>query len=105
MRFLIRLVELFLVLWLVRFVWRTVAGWLSVFGSSPQFGGGAPPRQGNSPRSASNMPPRELMKDPQCGTYVSPEVSIRLQFRGQELHFCSRECEQQFLRNQSKQSA
>ena len=104
MRLLIWVLELIAVLWLVRVLWRTAAGWLGVSGDSPQSAG-SDPRPGGPVRSASRLPPRELMKDPQCGTYVSPEVSIRLLFRGQELHFCSRQCEQQFLQAQSKLSA
>jgi YHS domain-containing protein len=104
MRVLIWVLQVIAVLWLARVFWRTVAGWLGVSGNSSQFGGSSPPR-GDPGRSASRLPPRELIKDPHCGTYVSPEVSIRAQFRGQELHFCSRECEQKFLQAQSKQSA
>ena len=103
MRFLIRLLEVILVVWLVRAAWRTLAGWLGNLGDSTQSGSSSP-RRSDSVTSPSGMPPRELVKDPQCGTYDSPEVSIRTQFRGQELHFCSRECEQQFLQAQSKQS-
>jgi YHS domain-containing protein len=104
MRFLVRLLEVALVLWLVRAAWRTVAGWLVDSGGSGRFGGSRP-RPSDPVRSPSGMPPRELVKDPQCGTYVSPDVSIRTRFHGQELHFCSHECEQQFLLAQSKQSA
>jgi YHS domain-containing protein len=104
MRVLILVLQAVMVLWLIRVFWRRVAGWLGVSGDSSQAQGPGP-RRDDPAGSASHLPPRELVKDPQCGTYVSPEVSVRTRFRGQELHFCSRECEQQFLQAQSKQSA
>jgi hypothetical protein len=33
-----------------------------------------------------------LHRDPWCGTYVSPEISVPLEQSGQVLHFCSQEC-------------
>ena len=100
MRILIRLLQVLLVLWLVRLAWRTLAGWL---GASGDPSAGSHSRSRYSVRSPSGMPHRELMKDPQCGTYVSPEVSIQARFRGEELHFCSRECQEQFFRTQAEQ--
>ena len=108
MRVLMWLLQVMAVLWLVRTLWRTAARWLGVSqGSSEsgEFGAAQSPRQGGPFRKASGMAPRELMKDPQCGTYVSPELSIRARFQGTELHFCSRECEQQFFQTQSEKSA
>jgi YHS domain-containing protein len=108
MRVLIWLLQIVAVLWLVRTLWRMVARWLGVSresSESGEFRAGQRPRPGGPFRTASGMAPRELMKDPQCGTYVSPELSIRARFRGTELHFCSRECEQQFFQTQSEKSA
>jgi YHS domain-containing protein len=104
MGLLIRLLQVLIVLWLIRVLWRTVAGWFGASGGSPQVREEGQ-RRGDPARPDPRLSPRELVKDPQCGTYVSPEVSIRTLFRGRELHFCSRECEQQFLRTQSEQSA
>ncbi len=105
MRVLILVLQAIAVLWLVRTLWRTVAGWLGVSQDPSQFATGEDPRRGAPFRAGPGMPPRELMKDPQCGTYVSPEVSIRARFQGRELHFCSRECEQTFFQTQSQKSA
>ena len=104
MKLLIWILQIVLVLWIVRFLWRTVSGWFAASQDSAEF---RPPgsRPGDSGQPASRLAPRELVKDPQCGTYVSPDVSVHTRFRGQELHFCSRECEQRFLQSQSELSA
>ncbi len=104
MRVLIWILEVIAVLWLVRVLWRTIAGWLGVLRGSSQFAGSEPQRS-NPVRPASGMAPQELVKDPQCGTFVSPELSIRARSQGRELHFCSRECEQKFFQAQSGKSA
>jgi YHS domain-containing protein len=36
------------------------------------------------------------MRDPVCGTFVSTELSRRLKWEGQVLHFCSQECLEKF---------
>lgn len=94
LRVLIRVLQAIAILWLLRLLWRTVGGWLGFPERSMPSGIGEPPR-----------PVRELKKDPQCGTYVSPELSVRAQFRGEELHFCSRACEEKFRQTQSEKSA
>jgi YHS domain-containing protein len=33
-----------------------------------------------------------LYRDPICGTYVSPEISVKSSKSGQITHFCSAEC-------------
>jgi YHS domain-containing protein len=86
------------ILWLVRTLGRAAAYWLGV--SEPHAAEG---RRGSNPVGKTlAMAPRELMKDPQCGTYIAPELSIRASFRGRELHFCSHECEQRFLQTTSE---
>lgn len=104
MRVLMWVLQVIAVLWVVRVLWRTVAGWLGVLGGSSQFAGSGP-RRSNPVRPDSGMAPKELVKDPQCGTFVSPELSIRARSQGRELHFCSRECEQKFFQAQSAKSA
>jgi len=96
-RVLIGFLAILLVLSLVRFVWRMVTGWVRFLraGTGPGVAGPSEPR----------MVPRELRKDPQCGMYVSPELSIRSRYRGEELHFCSRECKEKFFQVQSEKSA
>ena len=99
-RVLIRVLEVLAVLWVLRTLWRTAAGWLGFPDRPMQSVGGQPPRSGSP-----GMAPRELQKDPQCGTYVSPELSVRSRIGGEELHFCSTECEEKFRQTQSKKSA
>ena len=63
-------------------------------------------RARSSARRAANAGPASLPKpvtlcrDPYCGTYVSPEVSVRATQAGQELHFCSAECRDRYLRSE-----
>jgi hypothetical protein len=51
-------------------------------------------------RPASPPHPVTLYRDPYCGTHVSPEISVRATQGGQELHFCSAECRDRYLRSQ-----
>lgn len=41
----------------------------------------------------------KTVRDPMCGMFVSTELSHRLQWHGQLLHFCSEECLQQYRRS------
>ena len=38
----------------------------------------------------------ELKKDPVCGTYVSTAASVTRTVHGEVLHFCSKECRDQY---------
>ena len=38
----------------------------------------------------------EMVRDPVCGMFVSTEITHRLREHGQMLHFCSRECLEQY---------
>lgn len=105
LRALIWVLEVIAVLWLLRFLVRMVAGWLGFPQGSPRFGRDRAPRPGSPFPAQPRMAPRELKKDPQCGTYVSPELAIQSRYRGEELYFCSRECEQKFLQVQSEKPA
>jgi len=44
-----------------------------------------------------------LLRDPWCGTHVSPEISFPLEQAGQVVHFCSAECRTRY--QQSSQRA
>jgi hypothetical protein len=44
--------------------------------------------------------PIPLHRDPWCGTYVSPEISVRWQQAGRIEHFCSSECLDRYARSQ-----
>jgi YHS domain-containing protein len=45
-----------------------------------------------SPRSSGAGVRGEMARDPECGMFVSTELSRRLHWKGQVLHFCSQEC-------------
>lgn len=90
MRLIVRLLEI--LFWVVIVVWvlRLLFGRLLrvYFGST---------------RSRTNAPPPapparggETFRDPVCGTYVSPEVSVSALFQGQRVHFCSEECMERY---------
>ncbi|WP_243366530.1 transcriptional regulator [Fundidesulfovibrio soli] len=40
----------------------------------------------------------EMVKDPACGAYVSPEDSVQASIDGQTRHFCSYECRDAYIR-------
>ena len=46
--------------------------------------------------------PLPLFRDPICGTFVSPEVSIRIERAGQVEHFCSEQCRDRYLKSQQQ---
>jgi YHS domain-containing protein len=56
-------------------------------------------RDSANPRRSLRREPLTLHRDPFCGTHVSPEVSVRITHGGQELHFCSTECRDRYLRS------
>jgi len=43
----------------------------------------------------------ETVRDPVCGMFVSTELAHRLNWRGQALYFCSKECLERYRRNAS----
>lgn len=38
----------------------------------------------------------EMVRDPECGMFVSTELSHPLQWKGQVLHFCCEQCLQKY---------
>src|SRR5262245_38890844 len=96
---LMRIFEIIAVLWIVQFLWKEYV--------RSQANGGGPRvrvrgrRYAPPPSSARPAAPQELKRDPQCGTYVSPELSHRCVYRGQEIDFCSAGCAQAFLKAHS----
>ena len=46
-----------------------------------------------------------LYRDPSCGTYVSPEISFKLEKPGHITHFCSAECRERYLRLSASRAA
>ena len=45
----------------------------------------------------------EMVQDPQCGTYVPKREARRKVIDGTERHFCSKECEDKFLKGSGGQ--
>ncbi|HEV7968280.1 MAG TPA: hypothetical protein VGP19_11955 [Candidatus Acidoferrales bacterium] len=54
------------------------------------------------PRPVQTRSAIALHRDPWCGTYVSPEISIPLEQEGQMLHFCSAECRARYQRSSQR---
>jgi YHS domain-containing protein len=50
--------------------------------------------------SRSRFRPTPLFRDPACGTFVSPEISVAVTRAGQEIHFCSEQCRDRYLRSE-----
>ena len=45
----------------------------------------------------------QMIKDPQCGMYVATDLAITTRVKGKTLHFCSKECRDNFI-NERKRS-
>lgn len=103
--FLVRILEIIALIWLVRFLWKAVIGERFTTPASRPFWKQGPSSHGQHSASEPRVITGEMKKDPQCGTYVSTELSIRSRYQNQELHFCSRECQQAFLQAHSGKSA
>jgi hypothetical protein len=67
-------------------MWGVVTGGLLSFVRQWNTQPGEPPRA------------RRLYRDPSCGTYVSPEISIKVEKSGLITHFCSAECRERYAR-------
>lgn len=52
----------------------------------------------HSQESGKFSPAIHLYRDPVCGTYVSPEISLTLEKSGHITHFCSAECRERYGR-------
>ena len=57
----------------------------------------APRAAASRVRTSADAPPPEgrggqMVRDPECGMFVSTEVSHRLKKGGETLHFCSQDC-------------
>lgn len=101
MELLSRLLEFIAIVWVVRFLLRNLLGSGRSQTSAPfQSGGPA-----NAPSSGPSVVSGEMKKDPQCGTYVSTELSLKSRYAGEVVHFCSRQCQEQFLQAHSSKPA
>jgi len=65
--------------------------------------GTAGPASARQPQETRSAVP--LYRDPWCGTYVSPEISMPLEQSGQMLHFCSAECRARYQASSQRGSS
>lgn len=88
LRFLVRFLNVLIVLLLVRLVLRGIAAWLR----------GPRARQAASPASQPASPEAgELVRDRVCNTFVPRGRAIRARVDGTEEHFCSAACRDRAL--------
>jgi hypothetical protein len=82
-------------------VWGLVASWIVAMLRRVLL-----PRLARAQKASSERPVAvktvPLHRDPWCGTYVSPEVSVRWQQAGQLEHFCSTECLERYAKSQRR---
>jgi YHS domain-containing protein len=65
--------------------------------TSGRRGDGTIAAAGGTPaRRRPKAPSMKLVRDPVCGTWVSPRDSISLAIRGSTHYFCSDRCREQF---------
>ena len=58
----------------------------------------AKPEQRAFPKSSFDMlTGSDMVKDPQCGTYIVKEKSVIKRIGEENVHFCSEECANQYL--------
>lgn len=64
-----------------------------------------PPRDGERafPRRRAEITSEDLVKDPQCGTYVPESSSVTATIGGETHHFCSEECRDHYRQARQKQ--
>ncbi len=87
------------------FIWRllivllllTVLRWALgyIFGSGPRK-----VRTSGQPRIPKSS--KHMVKDPQCGMYLAPELAVEMRSAGGSLYFCSRECQENYAKAQLK---
>ena len=57
-------------------------------------------RSNQTPPPASTPNGEDMVKDPQCGTYVPRSDALEATIRGERHYFCSKECRDAFRRKQ-----
>ncbi|MBW1981635.1 MAG: YHS domain-containing protein [Deltaproteobacteria bacterium] len=63
-----------------------------LFKSMGRFSGG---------EQAASQTTAEMVRDPECGTYLLPAQAVSLHLAGKEYFFCSEECKQKFIKEQA----
>ena len=86
----------FIILAVVGYVaYRALKSWMFPAGSSSES------VEGGNIREIDDV----MIKDPYCGTYFPQKDAVQLTFDGKELQFCSIECKEKFLADQSGKKA
>lgn len=75
---------------------RTIRGIMG--GASKGFSGR--PRGGR--KGTASAPQGRTVRDPECGMFVSTEVSHRLTHGNEVLHFCSKDCLEKYERKMAR---
>ena len=78
-------------------MWGVVTGGLLSF--VRQWNASQVPRMAHDTQPGGSAGARRLYRDPCCGTYVSPEISLKVEKSGQITHFCSAECRDRYARS------
>lgn len=72
-----------LLILVARAFWRVMDGVMEAAGGSPR-------------RGRSQAPAVKLVRDPVCGTFVSPRNALSVTSRGSTHYFCSEDCRSKF---------
>jgi len=72
-----------LLILIARAFWRVVDGVLEAAGGTPR-------------RGRTRAPAVKLVRDPVCGTFVSPQSALSTDARGARYYFCSEDCRRKF---------
>ena len=81
------------------FLWVVVVVWVvrRIFGGKRSRAVKPPRAERQAP-----APTKTLQRDPVCGTYVSEDISHRLEEGDKTLHFCSEECRMRYIARQRR---
>lgn len=80
-------------------MWKFVFIGLAAFFLWKMFAGDMKRRQDEAKRERDTLIAKgEMVKDPVCGAYVSPEDAVRSSLEGRVVHFCSYECRDKYIR-------
>jgi len=86
------------------FIWKLFVVFLLLtvlrWGLSRIFGSTRKVRTGG-PRQVAKSSKR-MVKDPQCGMYLDPELALEIRNAGGSLYFCSKECQENYSKAQLK---
>ena len=104
-RLIFRFLEFFAMIWVVRYLSQSLLGGGGRAQAFRPFQTREQPRPNGPSPSEPRVISGEMKKDPQCGTYVSTELSIKSRQGNEVLHFCSRQCQEEFLQAHSGKPA